>query len=139
MTRRLHRLLAQSQGTASIEFALIGPVFISLLLGIVVAGLLMLSRAAIQTAAAQTARCVALGSADCANPTAYATSLISGWGASGFLKSVTVSVNPDTDCDRPTGRYSSVTITGAENLGLGYVSQFAGVVLTASACFPAKP
>lgn len=132
----MRRVLRRSDGSVSVEFAIVGPVFLLMVLGIIVAALMLWSKAAIQSAAAQTARCVALSSADCANPTAYVSTVMDTWGASGFLRAVTVSVAPNTACDKPNGRYASVTVTGIENLGVGYVSQFANITLTARACFP---
>lgn len=137
MRRFMQRFLKSRGGTTSLEFAIIGPIFMLLLVGIVVAGLLLWSKAAIQLAASQAARCVAVGSADCSDPDAYVSSILKTWGVSSMIMLNPVSVQADTSCNRMTGRFSSVTVTGTGISG-GYGSSFANIILTANACYPSK-
>lgn len=138
MRHSVQRFLKSRDGTTSLEFAVIGPVFVLLLLGIFSAALLLWSKAAVQLAASQAARCVAVRSADCSDPDAYVSSILETWGVSAMVKLDPVSVQADTSCNRTTGRFSSVTVTGTGNVGSGYVNPFANVILTASACYPSK-
>ncbi len=120
----------------SLEFALVGPMLILLVLGTPTAGMLLWARGAMQLAASQTARCKAIGASECGDATAYASSIISDWGAGGIVLPVTTSVVPDNACNGTTGRFSLVTITSAAGTGAGLVGPFLNIVLTVSACYP---
>jgi Flp pilus assembly protein TadG len=60
VTRALFRLARSRDGAAAIEFALIAPVFLTMLLGVFQAGVWMQSYNAMRNAVAQTARSVAV-------------------------------------------------------------------------------
>lgn len=139
MRKTLRRLLICRDGTTAMEFALVGPVFLVLLLFILEVSLLLWAKGAMQMAASQTARCTATGSSACTNPQNYATSLMSAWGVSGIVPSISVLVQPNTTCNSTAGHFSKVTIssTGGVSGGFGgFVAPLAGTVLTASACYP---
>lgn len=138
MKQPIQRFSTCRNGTTSLEFAIIGPAFLLLLLGTLITGMLFWSKAAVQFAASQTARCRALGSPDCSDPAAYVSSIMSKWGVAGFVKSVSVSVQADTACNRTAGHFYSVTITGTGYTGGGLLSPLANVPFSASACYPSK-
>lgn len=99
MRQRLRRLPGASDGTATVEFALLGPLFVVLVFFVLGAGLLLWAKGVMQMAALRTARCTAIGSLACTNPQAYATSLISIWGIAGIVPSIRVSVQSSTTCN----------------------------------------
>jgi Flp pilus assembly protein TadG len=132
----LQRLLGSRNGTASLEFALLGPIFVMLLFFVLGASLLLWAKGAMQMAASQTARCMAIGSSACTNPQNYATSLISAWGVAGIVPSISVSVQSGTTCNGTAGHFSTVTISSTGGVSRGFVMPLSGTVLTASACYP---
>lgn len=134
MKRSPRRLSAERDGTAALEFALVGPIFVSIVLFTVGVGMLLWAKGAMQVAAARTARCTAISSPDCPDPQAYAASLIRAWGVSGIVPTVVVSVRSVSTCDGTTGRFSAVAITGGGPAGL--ISPLSSVTLNASACYP---
>jgi Flp pilus assembly protein TadG len=60
MPRRRPAILSRSDGTAAVEFAILMPVFLTFLLGIVEFGRLMWTQAALQFAVEAAARCYAI-------------------------------------------------------------------------------
>ncbi len=87
MLRTLRSLAADRRGAAAVEFALVAPVFLALLLGIVEFAYQMWTRVALDYALAQAARCYVLGyvdsgaGTDCssvAGATAYLQTLATG-------------------------------------------------------------
>lgn len=136
---RQHRrqgLLAGRDGTAALEFALLGSAFVMLIVLVLGAGLLFWAKGAMQMAASQTARCTAIGSSACSNPQAYAASLLGAWGVSGLVPSISISVQSGTTCNSSAGQFSLVTISGAGG-GIGaFIAPLSGTVLTVSACYP---
>lgn len=141
MRRLISRLLQSRDGTTSLEFAVIAPVFLMLLLGIPAAGFLLWAKGAIELAASQTARCVAIGSADCTDRTAYtayATSILADWGIASLISPITVTSQSYVTCNRLAGPFSSVTITSATGIGPSFVAPLSNLMLTATACYPMR-
>lgn len=136
MIRSAGRLLKSRDGATSLEFALVGPVLLLLLLGIPAGSFVLWARGAVQVAASQTARCKATGSTDCNDATAYATSRIKDWGVAAFVSSVSASVDATSNCNNVTGTFVSVTVTGTAGLGGTSTVPLTSVVLTATACYP---
>lgn len=134
MRRCLRRLSAERDGTAALQFALVAPIFLSLVLFTLGAGLLLWAKGVMQMAAVRTARCTAIASPDCPDPTAYATSVLKAWGVAGIVPAVGVSVRSASTCDGTVGRFSAVVITGSGPAGL--VSPLSSMTLSASACYP---
>ena len=140
---RKHRrsLLQECKGVAALEFALIGPVFLLLLLFAMQASFVLWTKSAIEAVASQTARCTALGAPACTNPTnprAFATSLMDTWGVAGFVPSFTIFVESSVTCDNAAGRFSMVTISGAASSFAYFVPPLSTVVLTSKACYPSS-
>ena len=136
MSGRRRSLLTAREGIATLEFALVAPVFLLVIFLVFEVGMLMWANSAIQAAASQTARCTALDAPACADSKAFATSLINGWGVAGVLPSVSVTVQPDTTCNTATGRFSTVTITGTPSGLVSLASFLPNLVLTSTACYP---
>lgn len=136
MRRRSRCLLADRRAVAAVEFAIVGPAFLALVLFLIGAGLVLWARGAIQVAAAETARCTAIGSSDCANPQTYAASVINSWGASGLLPSISVSVQSGVTCNSTAGHFSSVTISETAQGVWAMVPALSQAVLSATACYP---
>lgn len=138
MRRSISRLLQSRDGTTSLEFAVIAPVFLMLLLGIPAAGFLLWAKGAIELAASQTARCVAIRSTDCTDRTVYATSILTDWGIASLISPVTVTSQSNVTCNRLAGFFSSVTITSATGIGPSFVAPLSNLMLTATACYPMR-
>ncbi len=134
--RRRQPLLAACHGSVTLEFALVGGLFLMLILFITQASLLLWAKAAMQEAASRTARCTAIASSYCDNPTTYARSLLNDWGVSGILPSVNVSVTPGATCNNLAGRFSVVNINSKGSAFSSFVSPLSSVVLSSSACYP---
>lgn len=79
MTRWLVNLYRDRSGATALEFGLVASVFIPLCLAIFGAGFLMWTRGALQSVAAQTARCAAIQGTECADVTGYAISTATSW------------------------------------------------------------
>jgi len=123
------------RGETALEFALIGWIFILLLLAPIEIGLMIWTGSALQATAAQTARCVAIGGTVCANPKSYAVDLAKLWIGSGAITANDVTVATTATCNSATGSFAKVTITASIWSGT-LLSPIAVGSQTASACFP---
>jgi Flp pilus assembly protein TadG len=133
---RSRGVLGHCRGTAALEFALVSGVFFMLLFGIIELGLSMWIRSTLQTVAAQTARCAAIGSSACASGAAqYAVSLARPWLPIYAITTKDVVVSTTTTCFGASGNFESVTITAPSWIG-GLVYPVAGGWQTMQACFP---
>lgn len=138
-TARARRLWAERDGAASLEFALLGGTFLVLLSFIVGLGLALWAKGAMQAAASQTARCLAVQSPLCAPPQghiSYATDVVRAWGAAGITGPLGVSPPAVTSCGNATGRFSTVTVTAEQSPVRSLIPTFSGLVLSATACYP---
>lgn len=141
--RSRRRRRGPNSGEAAVEFALVSVVLFLLLFGIIGAALLMWTQNALQEAASRTARCVAIGSTDCATPATYARGLISGFTFAGLGNAATVAVSTGTTCPSntsPTGSitasYEIVKITSAFWANGLLPPPLSGITLSATACYP---
>lgn len=128
-------LLGDKRGAAAIEFAFASMALMTLVFGIVEMGRMLWTRQALQGAAAETARCLAIGSLQCQSGGAYAATAAANRGISGLQSSmVTVSVNDP--CGSGSGNFTKVTIAYPyASVVPAFVSAPTGG-LTATACFP---
>ena len=69
MNRWIKHLRDDQSGTAAVEFAFVAPSLLALFFSIVTYTLALQTQNALQIAAERTARCVAIGSSDCASVT----------------------------------------------------------------------
>ena len=128
-------LLDDKRGAAAIEFALASTALMLLVFGIVEMGRMLWTRQALQGAAAETARCLAIGSPLCQGGSAYAATAAANRGISG-LQSSMVAVSVDNPCGTGAGNFTKVTITYPyASVVPSFVAAPAGG-LTATACFP---
>ncbi len=131
--RAARRIGADRSGAAALEFAMVGGLLVLLLLGCVEAGLMMWTGSALQSVAAQTARCTAIGS--CANPQQYAVSLAEQWIGANAITTGDVSVAAGTSCHGQAGAFAIVTIS--ESIWSGtFIEPITGGTQSATACFP---
>jgi len=137
------RLAQAEAGATAVEFALVLPMFLTLVFGTVEFGLLLWTQQALQETAIAGARCVAIaqGSNPTTSPcasggtTSYIDNVANGWGLT--LASVTANTPTSGACKG----LSQVTLTSTftsvapslVNLATG------GITLTASACYPNNP
>ncbi len=134
--RAARRIGADRSGAAALEFAMVGGLLVLLLLGCVEAGLMMWTGSALQSVAAQTARCTAIGS--CANPQQYAVSLAGQWIGRNAITTSNVSVaatGPTGQCHGQTGAFAVVTIS--ESIWADtFFQPITGGTQSVTACFP---
>jgi Flp pilus assembly protein TadG len=128
-------LLADRRGAAALEFAFVSTALMLLVFGVMEMGRMLWTRQALQGAAAETARCLAIGSPNCPSGSAYAESAAADRGISDLQTGMVVVAASDP-CGSTSGTFTKVTIT----------YPYAGVVpsliptpaggLSVSACFP---
>ena len=127
------------RGTTAIEFALVALVLMTLTFGGMEYARLFWTWQALQLAGDETARCVGIGSSDCATPSTYAVTAAANYGASGLL-ATNVQVVPATSatpCNQITGN-SAVSVT----LSLPFTSPASTLIpglnrtLTTTSCYP---
>ncbi len=123
------------RGETALEFAIVGVLFVLLLLAPVEAGLMIWTGSSLQVAAAQTARCAAIGSNQCAAPQSYAASLANQWIGPGTVSASDVTVSNTTTCNSASGHFVQVTITASIWSG-AMLSSIDAPSQTATACFP---
>ncbi len=70
LKNRVRKILRDQSGVAAIELAILGPVYIALLLGVIQSGLLVFTQANLHYAVQKGARCAALQDS-CPSPASY--------------------------------------------------------------------
>ena len=125
MTRgRAQRFLVGNRGAAALEFALVAPAFLALVLGGLSVCVLLYSTVSLQDAAEHGARCFSVDTGTCGSASAaqtYAKGFYYGVGAPSFTASTPA-----------CGHQVAATVT----LELAAVLANISVPLNASACFP---
>lgn len=122
------------KGTAALEFAMLGSALTLFLCSMVLLSFLLWTKGVVQMAAWRTARCATVSAPACTIPSTYVASLLSAWGVSGFIPTVSVTVQPGSTCSTTTGHYTMVTVKG--NMRASILSSLSGSVLSATACYP---
>ena len=124
---------AARRGETALEFAIIGSIFVLMLLAPVEGGLMVWTASALQVAATETARCAGIGS--CSNPQAFAAKVADTWIGPSAVSASNVTVANTTTCNNQSGQFVTVTITASiwsgAMLSPLFVSSQKG-----SACFP---
>ena len=133
--RPARRIRSDRRGTAALEFAMVGGLLVLMLLGCIEVGLMMWTGSALQSVAAQTARCAAIGSTACTDPAQYAVSLAGKWVGASAITTSDVQVSAGTSCHGATGTFAIVTITSSIWSGT-FLAPITGNSQTAMACFP---
>ena len=95
------------------EFAVIAGVLLPMLFATLSLGFLMWTHNALQSTAALTARCVALGSSLCAaNPEQFAVNTAQQWIVPGIIDAGDVKIHKrDTSCNDAAGSFGPLTVT----------------------------
>jgi Flp pilus assembly protein TadG len=124
------------RGTTAIEFALVALVLMTLTFGGMEYARLFWTWQAMQLAGDETARCVGIGSSDCATPSSYAETLAASYGASGATAGppYTTSSPP---CNQLTGNTAAiVTLTLSFTSPAGTLIPGLNRTLTTVSCYP---
>ena len=112
------------RGTSAIEFAIVGPVFLGLVIGMIYLCMMLFSVGSLHYAVEDAARCYSVRALVCptsASAVSYAQST--------FLGVVTPTFTASTQsCGHQ--------VTGSANFNFNYVLGSTNVPLSASACFP---
>lgn len=124
---RIVQALRDSRGAAAIEFALIAPIFIALVLGIMAVGMLLLTQFSLQHGAEMAARCASINKNTCGTTSAIQT----------YAAQQTFGLNP------PPSTFSVSTEACGNRITASYTFLFLttlfgvpSVTLTAQSCFP---
>ena len=135
------RLASARRGSALLEFALIGPMTIVGIMGIIGSGVLVWAIGSLHTVAASTARCGALGTLGvppCTTPAltqSQAVTLAGNWIYAGVITTSNVTTTPDVaTCLGTAGRFYRVAISTGAFAWLP--APMNGITLNVSACFP---
>jgi Flp pilus assembly protein TadG len=145
---RLRTLGRSCGGVAALEFALVAPAFLALLIGSIELGRALWTWQALQETAGAGARCMAIAqgtspTGPCASGGAYSQSTtqsyvegIAGqWGVS--LANGDITPTPNASCGGTSGfAQVSITKTFVSVAPLAFFFPAGGVMLTASACYP---
>ena len=115
-------------GAGALEFALVVPVFIIMVLGVIGCAQMANAASSMNYAVQEAARCYALDQTRCGNPTAIA--------AYARTKYLGPGINP-TFSSSTAGCGNTVTATATYRIDALFIRQ--DVPLRASACFPAPP
>ena len=96
------------RGAQALEFVIISALFFPVSFAILELGLLLWTQNAMQSAAAQAARCGAIGSADCADVADYAAKAVGEWVVPDQIVKSEVTVTAAGSCNgAPGGRRQS--------------------------------
>jgi len=139
-------IVVGKSGVSTIEFAIVAPLLLLLVVGIIEFTQLMWTREALEQSAFSGARCMGVLSASCASggkvnnvaTDSFIQSVGSSWMIS--IPTTAIALNPNTTCGSVAG-FSQVTLTytfytAAPNL---ITALAPGVTLTVQACYPNQP
>lgn len=130
----MRRFRAARRGETAVEFALVAGLFVLLLLAPIELGLMIWTGSSLQTVAAQTARCAAIGSCS-SNPAGYAVNLAKHWISATAISAKNVQVQTTSSCNKASGQFEQVRITSSIWAG-AWISPMSGTTQVATACFP---
>jgi hypothetical protein len=119
----------------SVEFAICGSALTLFYAAIIGLAALAWAETALQSVAADTARCVALGNTACSSAQQYAVSLAQQRIYAGAIATSDVAIATAASCPGATGQYAVVTIT-AHEWAAALTGPLLGQVVHAKACFP---
>jgi Flp pilus assembly protein TadG len=119
----------------AMEFAIVASVLIVILVLVIQVGLMSWTRSALQAAATATARCAALGSADCPTASTYAVTVVQRWLYANVVTASDVVVQTNVACNGASGKYVIVTITATNWVSATLPSPLRRASLSATACY----
>jgi Flp pilus assembly protein TadG len=142
VTRRTRRLVEDAGGASAVEFAIVVPMFLLVIFGIVEFGQYLWTSSVLQQTAVQTARCMGVLQSQCASAGVYSSSNSTGYGqtvAAGYglgLANSNFTLSRAASCAGVTG-FSQVTVSYRFYAVVPVVTaMMGGVPMTATACFP---
>jgi Flp pilus assembly protein TadG len=121
----LGRFARADGGATALEYGLVLPLFILMLMGGIWAGLLTFSQSCLEMAVQSAARCLSVNSAQCATPAAAQAYALARYAGPAISPSFTAS---NSGCGH--------TVTGQATFDLNIVPGVGSVPLSASACYP---
>ena len=131
-------LLRCRRGVTAVEMAMIAPALLTLTFGAIEIGLLVpWVQGGLQSVAATTARCAAIGSSACSNVQSYAVTQAGTWVMPGVITADNVTAtSAATSCQGVSGKFYVVTIT-CPYFATGWLPPpFNDKTVTVSACYP---
>lgn len=132
MIRTARAFLADRRGAIAAEFALVIPVLVLLIFGVLHMSLMLYSVSRLHDATEAAARCAAVSPYICTDVQAWAQSRYSGAAAASFTYSATGTCSYDPSTNAANGHM--VTGTATYNFNAGLVNR--DIPLSATACFP---
>ena len=121
----IRRLGTDEHGTSAIEFAIVGPIFMMYMVGMVYVGMAIFSQGSLQYAVEVSARCAAVNTTVCTSSSStvtYARSAYFGPSAAPSFVS--------------TAAACGQKVTGSTSMTVNWVLGHATVPLNATACYP---
>ena len=129
------RLARDEGGATAIEFALASTALLLFVFGIIEMARMLWTQQVLQGAAAETARCLAIGSSLCPSAGTFAATAAANRGV-GDVQTGQVTVSASDSCNSTSGTFTKVTIAyGFSTVLPAYIPVPAGG-LTAVGCFP---
>ena len=139
LARPLRRFAAARRGVVAMEFAIVGSTLVLILVMIIEVGLMSWTNAALQAAATDTARCLAIGSTACSTPTTYAVNRVTAWLFANVVTASNVTIQTGVGCNGAPGTYTQVKIVSANWIGNITPLGLSVPLLTGSSCFVSGP
>lgn len=148
MLRILKQLYRSRRGVTALEFAVVAPVLMMLMLGTIEFGRLLWTMQGLQMTAVEAARCMGILASSCAssgayssdNTTSYIESTAGAWGINLTSSNLTLTRDSaNTNCAPAAGTLtvSEVTITYTfQTVVPGLLSMLSSKALQGHACFP---
>lgn len=132
----LRRFRRDAGGASAVEFAMVAPLLIAVIIFMIEGGRFLWAKQAVQEAASLSARCIAIGSKGCETPVnarAFAMARAAKMGITAPLESFTVST--DQTCNGMT-EMNRVVVDVPFNSPVGSLVPGFPSHVTAEACFP---
>ena len=133
----LGKLWFHRSGEAAVEFALVALALLVFVFCVVELGRMLWTWQALQSTAADTARCIAIGSNRCSNPQDYAISVATSRGVTS-LTAAEITVTFGATCAGQSN-FAQVSITHAYATLLPKFLSAPSAGIKASACYPNNP
>jgi hypothetical protein len=128
------RLVACRRGVSAVEIALVLPIFLGLLFGIINFSLVLWTQGSLYYAAQAAARCASANPTICGSPASPA--LVTTYALNQYFGQPLDGANPFAYSFLPSGCGHSVTASYTYPVSIPFYGDYA-VPLSASACFPA--
>ena len=132
------RLLRARAGIVAAEFAICASLLIVVLMFVLEVGLMSWTKVALQAAAANAARCGAVGSPSCTSLPAYTVTTVETWLFPSAVLAADVTVQTAASCNGAAGKYTIVTVTStgwASKLPTVLPGPLTAPALSATSCY----